>query len=273
MPKKSKNKNKLRGRELAKRLGPSHDMYWVYHGQNSLVFISPQGLEEACMKHLTEQGRARPWQPLGEVRAKQYTSLATFDNRKIHGAAWAHVDQGAKHVRFFCINMDRDCPEIDEFHDLIRDHPWTAKGRTGKIFTFEQRMKTSGQGAEGDHESPYNVVFMNTWGDTWEASVTKYKDVTQATDNGMRHIWVRSNSSRSGGFKSQAMCNMLCHIGGFTSCYPGGPGGNYGGIQQGGTPMATKGKAASSSHTTVEKRLPMPTRPSPEGPEVTAVEK
>jgi len=281
MPKNKGSKNKVKkpgGRKLAQQLGMEHDMWWVYHGQDFLVHSSPQGLQEACANHIAELGRARPWQPLGDLREQKYPTVGTFDKRKKHGAQWMTV-LGSGGVGFFCINMEHDIPTIDQFHGAIRDHPWTAKNQVGKVFTFKQNNKTTGEGALSDHESPYNVVFMTTWGDTWEGSVTKHNDVTKATDTGMRHIWMRTNMSTTDGrrgFKTRAMCNMLCHIGHFTPLYEEGPGGNYGTStgespsQPRGMPMATQGRAASNSTQIISE--PKPTRQILDEPEATTVE-
>ena len=252
--KKSKN-HKLRGHKLAQSLGPNHPNWWANCAPKEMVRSCDAVLEDRLNQYLAEVGGACPWQPLGKVWVQPYAPMKPFHHRKVHGAFWITPFMGSDdddpcRLQYICLNMERDVPDLEEFQRRICAHPWHARGQDAKRFTFKQDPKTHGEEV-GDHESPYNVLFMTIWGDTWEGGVTKLGDFSENEDRNMKHLWLRTNESTSDPFKSQAMCNMLCHLGIFTPCFPGGPGGNYGALPGSptafpGRPMATHGAPCSS---------------------------
>jgi len=248
-----KKVKKPTGKKKAQLLGPGDEMYLAYCGQAQLVPITEAGIEEAIQGYLQEKTRAGPWRPLGKVHEKQYPKK-TFHEDKVHGAAWKMMS-GSGCVQYLAVNWDKNVERAMDVWDLeaeIKAHPWTGKCHTGRIFSFRQTGK---QQTKGDHESEVNIVFMNVWGETWEASLTKHNDVTKKTDTGMIHIWIRTQKPCRDQFMSQAMCNFLCHVAHFEPLYPHGPGGQ---IMVNNTSCNYSCKYGQPAHGLIEGRLATP---------------
>ena len=155
---------------------------------------------------------ASHWRPrVGAIIIKKYGYLLRCEKQ---AGVMVTDDSGVK----FNIILDSgdEAADILVLHRRLLQHFMLCPGSSGR-----EMLHISEKATEGDHASPWDIIFRTAGLHTYKMGLTKNEDMTRSKqDTGIRHAWIQVFGWVANQEEKQEMANLLCHLVGFQPAYP-----------------------------------------------------